>query len=168
LEHKTLECGTCTQNSKQQSSLKTAAEPKDMVTITKKHLSCTPHQPKLSKAEMERRLLGSSCDTSNCFNWRGAPLRNGDNGLFQAGHHSFPLVGQMIELLDQDFVPKFKKQFIGMKGWKSSSQMALVRVCRFVEETDAQRLPAGYCFRLPYGMKEVAETSFVEFLLIAS
>jgi hypothetical protein len=90
------------------------------MSATKKHI---PYQMKLSKAEIERRLTASSPD--NCINWRGAPLRTGDNFLFRAGHHLYSLVGQMIDLNDQGSVPKAKKQFIGTKGKLLSSWMAL-------------------------------------------
>jgi hypothetical protein len=117
---------------------------------------------KLSKAELERRLFGSSRDI--CINWRGAPLRTGDNLLFQAAHHTFPMVGQLIDLSNQDSIPSSEKQFIATKGSKSGSRMALVRLRRFVEEKHAPRPSAAECFHLPYGMKEVAETLLLEWI----
>jgi hypothetical protein len=133
---------------------------------TNKHISSGSYQINLSEAEIQRRLIGSSRD--NCFNWRGAPLRSGDNIVFQAHHHCFPFVGQMIDLLDEDSIPQSEKEFIGTRGRKSCRRMALVRLRRFVEETDAPRPPVGDCCHLPYAMKEVAETSLVEWIPVDS
>jgi hypothetical protein len=129
---------------------------------TKKNSPFIPQQMKLSKAEMERRLTGSSRD--NCINWRGAPLRTGDNLIFQAGHHAFPMVGQLIDLTDQDLIPQAEKHYIGTKGRSSCSRMALVRVRRFVKESDVPRPLVGDCCHLPYGMNEVAKTTVAEWI----
>jgi hypothetical protein len=117
---------------------------------------------KLGKAELERRLHNSCRD--NCINWRGAAIRSGDNVVFQAKHHGSPFVGQLIDVRDHDSIPKSERDSIRTKGKNRFTRMALVRLRPFVEESDAPRPQVGDNCHLPYSMKEVSESSNVEWI----
>jgi hypothetical protein len=121
-----------------------------------------PQTIKLSKVEIERRLLSSSRD--NCINWRGAPLRSGDHVLLQRkGEGSFR-VGQLIDLKEAGLIPEGEYPLMARKGKNCSKRMALVRMLPFVDE-NAPALPrAGDRCHIPYSMKEVYQSLLVEWL----
>jgi hypothetical protein len=120
-------------------------------------------QMKLSKLEISKRLLESSRD--NCINWRGAALRSGDNVLLQpADGHGCPFVGQLIDVRDGAAIPKGE---IDRRKWrKLPKRMALVRWLPFVEESDSSRPAAGDNCHLPYSMKEVSQSTMVEWISV--
>jgi hypothetical protein len=56
----------------------------------------------LSRKEISCRLRKSSRD--NCVNWRGSPLRSGDNVIFK--NEGSYLSGQIIDIQDLRDVPQ--------------------------------------------------------------
>jgi hypothetical protein len=117
---------------------------------------------KLSKAEMERRLINSTRD--NCINWRGAAIRTGDNVLLNFDGGSSMLVGQLIDIKDENAVPQ--DEVTRSLCSKNTGRMALVRWYHFVDEKEARRPPVGNRCHLPYSMQEVCLTTTAEWVSV--
>jgi hypothetical protein len=115
---------------------------------------------KLTKAEVERRLHNSSRD--NCINWKGAAIRTGDNVVLEVAGENGPLIGQLIDLLDENSIPEGEIKC--SRGIKKPRRMALVRWYSYVDEKDARRPPVGDRCHLPYAMKEVCVTTNAEWV----
>jgi hypothetical protein len=121
---------------------------------------------KLSKAEIERRLKDSSRD--NCINWRGAAIRSGDHVLLERpGEEDLcSFVGQLIDVMDAALVPKGEIDATFRRGKKK--RLALVRILPFVERGVASPPTAGENCHLPYSMKEVCQSTSVEWFPVDS
>jgi hypothetical protein len=114
-------------------------------------------QMKLTKSEIERRLLNSSRE--NCINWRGASIRTGDNLLLELEGESSLLIGQLIDIQDTNLIHPAE-----IKRANKEKRMALVRWFLPVDDKEARRPPVGERCQLPYEMKEVCQTTTAEWV----
>lgn len=117
---------------------------------------------KLSKVEIERRLLFSSRDS--CINWRGAVLRTGDHVMIKRRGEASSTVAQVIDLkacaeISQDEFPLKSR-----KGLNGSKRMALVRLYPFAGENVPSLSRGGKMCHIPYAIKEVLQSTIVEWL----
>jgi hypothetical protein len=116
-----------------------------------------------SRKEISSRLKKSSQD--NCINWRGSPLRSGDNVIFQNKSGGGYLSGQIIDIQDCRDVPP-KELFSSFAVPKDKRMwMVLIRHRCMVNSNDCWPPdPMQYCYG-PYNMKEVADTLLPEWVL---
>jgi hypothetical protein len=115
---------------------------------------------KLSKAEIDRRLSNSCRDS--CINWMGAPIRTGDHVIVKVGGEDSPLVGQLIDIKEATYIPSGEIKCTG--GPNKAGRMALVRWFHFLDEKDVRRPSAGERCHLPTAIKEVCQTTSVEWV----
>jgi hypothetical protein len=117
---------------------------------------------KLSKVEIEKRLLFSSRDT--CINWRGAPLRSGDHVMIKRKGESSSTVAQVIDLKAAAAIPEGESPSTPRKGLNGFKRMALVRLYPFANENVPSLPRGGEMCHIPYSIKEVIQSTIVEWL----
>jgi hypothetical protein len=117
---------------------------------------------KLSKVEIERRLLFSSRD--NCINWRGSPLRSGDHVLIQRKGETKSTVGQLIDLKVAAAIPEGESPSTPRNGKNGLKRMAFVRLYPYADENCPALPHGGEMCHLPYSMKEVCQSTLVEWI----
>jgi hypothetical protein len=133
---------------------------------TRHHKVQKRHVLQLSKAEIERRLLFSNREY--CINWRGAALRSGDHVVLQRNGVEAITVAQIIDLNVSAAIPEGESLLPGRKGKKGLQMMALVRIYPFVDENVPPLPSGGEMCHIPYGLKEVMQSTTLEWLPVES
>jgi hypothetical protein len=117
---------------------------------------------KLAKGVIDSRLRDSSREI--CINWRGAALRTGDNVLYKAKNHRKMMAGQIIDIRDEDKIPKHEFTWIAARGKKKSGRMCLIRKLIEMGSRSARRPdPTEYC-NVADCIKELVDTYEVEWV----
>jgi hypothetical protein len=124
----------------------------------------TRQSMQLSKMEIERRLLHSCRD--NCIKWRGAALRSGDHILLKRKGNV--IVGQLIDLKVAGAIPEGEASDTVGKGKNALNRMAFVRFSPFTNKYFPALPRDGKLCHLPYSIKEVSQSTMVEWFPIKS
>lgn len=117
---------------------------------------------KLSRGEILGRLEESSRD--NCIDWRGSPIRAGDNVVFRLSDKKPLQAGQIIDIQDFRDIRKAERSAISTKPRNGRDRMVLIRHRCIVGGKDAPPPDlVRYC-QLPDSLREVADTVDLEWI----
>jgi hypothetical protein len=116
---------------------------------------------KPSRGEILSRLEASSRD--NCINWRGSPIRSGDNILFE-GNNGIGTPGQIIDIVDYRDIPKAERCSICPKPADGKTRMVLIRHRPFVKRKEVNLPDPVQYSSVSESTLEVADSVEVEWL----
>jgi hypothetical protein len=118
----------------------------------------------LSRKDIMSRLRESSRD--NCINWRGSPLRSGDNVMFLSRNPSLhgSLPGQIIDIQDYRDIPNRELSDVDVLSKNGRTRMILIRHRSLFKGKGATNLDPVQYSQIPDGMKEVVDTLELEWV----
>jgi hypothetical protein len=115
-----------------------------------------------SSKQIKARLRQSSRE--NCVNWRGSPLRSGDNVLFLSLPDDNIIPGQIIDIQDYRDIPEDELDSVTLAPKDLRSRMVLIRHRKFASSKERRPLDQKLFCHVPDGMQEVIESVVIEWV----
>lgn len=117
---------------------------------------------KITRTEILGRLGQSS--RVNCLDWRGSPIRSGDNVMIRLNEKKPLQPGQIIDIQDYRDIRKAERMAISSKPKNGRERMVLIRHRRILSGKEAPPRDSVHYCQVPDSLKEVTDTVDLEWV----